>query len=278
MCGRWRNGSSRPWSAGPGGGSRIEGSREGGAAAASPSAPDPHRLVDAEAVRLELILVDDASTDDTWQQVLALCQTDPRVRALRHLRPAGQSAALWTGFRASRARILATLDGDLQNDPADLPRLLEELADCDLVCGVRTRRADTVIRRLSSRVARLARRLVLRVDFADSGCNFRVFRRAVLESLPAFDGMHRFMPILAHNAGARVKEVAVAHYPRIAGRSKYGIWNRLGRGLRDLVMVRWYLKRQLKRVDCETPSEQPHDSSGQPKSAGASGLDPTPRR
>jgi dolichol-phosphate mannosyltransferase len=170
------------------------------------------------------------------------------VRGLRHVQSRGQSAALWTGFKASRGNIIATLDGDLQNDPADLPMMLSELAAYDMVCGLRAKRMDTIVRRVSSRIARLARKAALGVDFRDSGCNLRVFRRTVLEAVPPFDGLHRFMPILAHGAGAKVKEVPVAHHPRVAGRTKYGVWNRLGRGIYDLLMVRWYLKRQIKTV------------------------------
>jgi dolichol-phosphate mannosyltransferase len=205
---------------------------------------------------IELLLVDDASADDTWQQVLEVERGNPGVRAFRLLRHQGQSAALWTGFRSSRGPILATLDGDLQNDPADLPSMLEYLAGCDMVCGVRAKRADNAVRRLSSRLARMAVRLTLRIDFADPGCNQRVFRRAILDAIPAFDGMHRFMPFLARNAGALVKEFPVPHYSRIAGRSKYGVWNRLGPGLLDLVMVRWYLKRQIRMPGLEPPSNR----------------------
>lgn len=200
---------------------------------------------------VELILVDDASSDDTWQQILHARQVHPQLRAFRHSQNRGQSAALWTGFRASHGRVLATLDGDLQNDPADLPRMLPLLADCDMVCGVRTNRADNWLRRVSSSIARSARKAVLGVDFADTGCNLRVFKRRVFESLPAFDGVHRFMPIFVHNVGLSVKEVPVSHHPRTAGRSNYGISNRLGRGIRDLIMVRWFLKRQIERAPAE---------------------------
>jgi dolichol-phosphate mannosyltransferase len=203
--------------------------------------------------QLEVLLVDDASTDDTWQQILEARKTFPAIRPLRHKRQAGQSAALWTGFRASRGSVLATLDGDLQNDPADLAPMLERLRDYDMVCGARTKRADNFVRRFSSRIARAARRLALHADFADTGCNVRVFKRELVETLPAFDGIHRFMPILAQNAGARVLEVPVLHHPRTAGLSKYGVWNRLPRGIRDLVMVRLYLKRQLRLPPVETP-------------------------
>ncbi len=197
---------------------------------------------------LELILVDDASTDQTWQQILQARQADPRVRAVRHLRHAGQSAGLWTGFTVARAQVIATLDGDLQNDPADLPRLLAELESCDMVCGVRTRRMDSVLRRISTKVARWARKKALHVDFRDSGCNLRVFKRSVLATLFPFDGLHRFMPILVHDGGFEVKELAVAHHPRTAGVSKYGLWNRLGRGIFDLAVISWLRKRQLRNV------------------------------
>jgi dolichol-phosphate mannosyltransferase len=201
---------------------------------------------------VELILVDDASSDDTWQQILQARQVHPRLRAFRHSQNRGQSAALWTGFRASHGRIVATLDGDLQNDPAELPCMLALLADCDMVCGVRTKRADNWLRRISSSIARCARKMVLGVDFADTGCNLRVFKRGVLDTLPAFDGIHRFMPVFVHNVGLMVKEVPVSHHPRNAGRSNYGISNRLGRGIRDLIMVRWFLKRQIDRMRFES--------------------------
>jgi len=198
--------------------------------------------------QLEVLFVDDASTDGTWERILEAQRLDSRVRAVRHLIHGGQSAALWTGFKASRGGVLATLDGDLQNDPADLPGMLVELAGCDLVCGVRARRLDSWLRRVSSRIARFARRLALGVDFRDTGCTLRVFKRSVLETLPVFNGFHRFMPILAQNSGAVVKEVPVSHHPRIAGQSKYGVWNRLWRGLYDLVGVRWFGKRQLRLI------------------------------
>ena len=222
-------------------------------------APLTRQVLDAlqdEPRELELILVDDGSTDDTWARILEARNAEARVRGLRHTASRGQSAALWTGFKASRGTIIATLDGDLQNDPAELPAMLKELAACDMVCGVRAKRRDTVVRRASSAIARLARRSALGVDFRDSGCNLRVFKRSVLETLPAFDGLHRFMPILAHGAGAIVKEMPVSHRARVAGRTKYGIWNRLGRGVYDLAMVRWYLKRQIKTMaPADLPAE-----------------------
>jgi len=201
---------------------------------------------------IELILVDDGSSDETWQAILTARRADSRVRALRHRTQSGQSAALWTGFQASRGDVIATLDGDLQNDPADLPRMLAQLATCDMVCGVRVGRKDTAVRRISSVIARWARKIVLGVDFRDSGCNLRVFKRSVLKLLPAFDGLHRFMPILAHGGGAIVREMPVAHHPRVAGLSKYGILNRLGRGISGLALVRKCLKGRIPATEAMT--------------------------
>ena len=130
--------------------------------------------------------------------------------------------------------------------------MLEELKENDMVCGWRTRRADNFQRRISSRIARAARHLMLGVDFADTGCNLRVFKRDLLDCLPVFNGLHRFMPVLAHNFGARVKEIPVLHHPRASDRSNYGLGNRLFRGIRDLIMVRWYLRRQIPRLATES--------------------------
>ena len=197
----------------------------------------------------EIVLVDDASTDGTWEQIIAAHRADARVRGLRHSRNAGQSAALWTGYRGSRAPIIVTLDGDLQNDPADIPRLLAGLGGHDVVCGMRVNRQDNFLRRISSKIARGARKWALGVDFRDTGCGLRAFKRPVLDSLFAFNGFHRFMPVLAHSAGARVIEIPVNHRQRMAGKSKYGVWNRLGRGIFDLFAVAWYQRRQIPSIE-----------------------------
>jgi dolichol-phosphate mannosyltransferase len=196
----------------------------------------------------ELVFVDDCSTDDTWQKIQQARQKDQRVRGVRHSRNSGQSAALWTGICQTAAPVIATLDGDMQNDPADLPKLLNELANYDFVCGWRKNRQDTWVRRISSRIARGARRWVLKADFADTGCALRVFKRTVIEGVLPFNGMHRFLPILAANNGAKALEIPVNHRPRFAGVSKYGVWNRLGRGVFDLIGVSWYQKRRLRKV------------------------------
>jgi dolichol-phosphate mannosyltransferase len=196
----------------------------------------------------ELVFVDDASTDDTWSKIQEARRLQPGVRALQHARNAGQSAALWTGIQATDSPIIATLDGDRQNDPADLPRLLRELESCDFVCGARLQRQDTWLRRISSAVARRARRMVLRADFRDTGCALRVFKRSALTGVLPFHGWHRFLPILVQGNGAAVREVPVQHRPRVAGVSKYGLWNRLWRGIYDLIGVGWYQKRKLRAV------------------------------
>jgi dolichol-phosphate mannosyltransferase len=140
-----------------------------------------------------ILFIDDASTDRTWERIADARRADPRIHGLRHGRNAGQSAALWTGIRHSQSALIATLDGDGQNDPADYLAMLPLLESADFVCGHRARRQDSWLRRLSSRIARAARRSVLGVDFADTGCAMRVFRREVLEGLFGFNGLHRFL-------------------------------------------------------------------------------------
>jgi dolichol-phosphate mannosyltransferase len=196
----------------------------------------------------ELVFVDDASTDGTWQRIQEARRLDPRIRGLRHAHNAGQSAALWTGIQATTSPLLATLDGDLQNDPADLPRLIAELDRFDFVSGMRLNRQDTWVRRVSSRIARWARKAALQADCCDTGCAIRAFKRTALQGIFPFNGLHRFLPILVQGSGAKTLEVPVNHRPRLAGISKYGVWNRLGRGLYDLMAIAWYQKRRVRPV------------------------------
>jgi dolichol-phosphate mannosyltransferase len=204
----------------------------------------------------ELVFVDDASNDRTWEKIKQARSRNPRIRGLHHEKNAGQSAALWTGMQSTASPLIATLDGDLQNDPADLPRLLAELDQYDFVCGVRTKRKDSWLRRISSRLARRARKLALKVDFSDTGCAVRVFRRGALKGIFPFNGLHRFMPVLVHGTGARTKEVPINHRPRLAGKSKYGLHNRLWRGIADLVGIAWYQKRRIGEVPFTEFEEQ----------------------
>ncbi|MEY4199405.1 MAG: hypothetical protein RLZZ265_1145 [Verrucomicrobiota bacterium] len=203
----------------------------------------------------ELVFVDDGSRDSTWAKITEAARANPRVRGVRHTRNAGQSAALWTGIQQTNRPLIATLDGDLQNDPADLPRLLQELETCDFACGWRANRQDSWLRKLSSRLARWARSTALNAEFRDTGCALRVFRRATLDGVFGFNGLHRFLPILVAGGGFRVREIPVNHRARVAGVSKYGVWNRLGRGLYDLVAIAWYQRRRFKAVPLErTPA------------------------
>lgn len=194
----------------------------------------------------ELIFVDDGSTDGGLAVLERLAVADPAVRILRHRRNAGQSAALAAGFRAARGEIVVTLDADLQNDPADIPRLLAKLDEgYDAVSGVRRNRRDSWSRRVSSRVANAVRNWATDEAIADVGCSLKAYRRGFLTDLPMFSGMHRFLPTLVRWNGARVAEIDVNHRPRLHGVAKYGIGNRLFRALADLFAVRWMGRRWI---------------------------------
>ncbi len=194
----------------------------------------------------EAIFVDDGSRDGTSGAVRSLGARDPRVRLVRLEKNAGQSAATVAGVRSARHAFVATLDGDGQNDPADLPKLLAALDQADAVVGRRAKRRDTVVRRLSSRIANGVRRSILHDGVADTGCALKVFPRDLFLALPAFTSLHRFLPALFRYQGASIAQVDVGHRPRIAGVSKYGIANRLFRGILDLAGV-WWLRRRTVR-------------------------------
>lgn len=207
------------------------------------------RVVEAfgEGIAWELVLVDDGSRDGSRELARELAEGDPRVVPVSLARNAGQTAALAAGFRAARAPLIATLDADLQNDPADLPMLLEALGEADAVVGYRAVRRDGWVRRASSRIANAVRNLLTGDSIRDTGCGLKLFRREAILSIPLFHGMHRFLPTLLRWHGFRVLEVPVSHHPRLHGRSKYGVGNRLWRGLADLLAVRWMRSRILAR-------------------------------
>ncbi len=208
----------------------------------------------------ETIFVDDGSTDGTARAVVAArLQGMPEVRLVRHQVRSGQSAAVATGVRAARARWIATLDGDGQNDPADIPKLLEAARQADspglrLVMGNRTTRRDTWLRRLSSRVANGVRGGLLKDGTPDTGCGIKVFDRDVFLDMPRFNHMHRFMPALFQREGYEVISVPVNHRERTRGKSKYGLHNRLWVGIVDLFGVMWLIRRASPRVPAEEES------------------------
>lgn len=196
----------------------------------------------------EMIFVNDESRDDGAAMLLGVAGGDARVRVLSIIPHSGQSAALEAGFRAARGEWIATLDADLQNDPADLPRLLAEIDGADCVNGVRSARQDPFAKRLASRAANAFRRWVLKDVVQDIGCSLRVMRSEPLRRVKLFRGSHRFLPVLLALEGARIVEIPVHHRPRIHGRSKYAIGDRLLEAWVDLCAVLW-MKRRISRYD-----------------------------
>lgn len=199
-------------------------------------------------VDYEVVFVDDGSEDSTPAVLGELSRTFPRLRWVRHRTACGQSAAIWTGVRLARAPWIVTLDGDGQNDPADIPTLLEARAERGmdanlLVNGRRERRRDTWLKRASSKIANAVRRRVLGDDTVDTGCGLKLFPREVFLGLPFFDHMHRFLPALVRRGGGEVVSVPVGHRERRHGRSHYGVHNRLWTGIVDMLGVLWLQRR-----------------------------------
>ena len=197
-----------------------------------------------EGLDYEIIFVDDGSTDGTVARVAQ----SPRVRVLQFARNAGQSAAMYAGLHAASGAIAVLIDGDLQNDPADIPKLLREIErGADLVCGYRAVRKDTTVKRLTSRIANFVRSRFTKDGVRDTGCTLKAMRSECVHALVPFKGMHRFIPALVKGAGYRLVEVPVNHRSRQFGVSKYGLGNRAVRATVDMFGVRWLLSRQLNR-------------------------------
>src|SRR5256714_14935007 len=190
----------------------------------------------------EIVFVDDGSSDRSAEKI----ETAPNIRVLRFEKNAGQSAALYAGVRAARGKTIVMIDSDLQNDPADIPRLLEEISrGADLVCGYRAKRKDTIAKRLTSRVANFVRSRFTKDYVRDTGCTLKAMRRECVDALVPFKGMHRFIPALVKGAGYSLVEIPVNHRPRRFGESKYGLGNRAWRATIDMFGVRWLLSRRL---------------------------------
>jgi len=190
----------------------------------------------------EVIFVDDGSTDQTVSRLTKA----PEIRILQFEKNAGQSAAMYAGANAARGDVVVLIDGDLQNDPADIPRLLAEIErGADLVCGYRAQRKDTLVKRLTSRIANFVRSRFTKDGVRDTGCTLKAMRRECVRTLVPFKGMHRFIPALVKGAGYRLVEIPVNHRARKFGQSKYGLGNRAVRATVDMFGVRWLLSRQL---------------------------------
>jgi dolichol-phosphate mannosyltransferase len=190
----------------------------------------------------EIIFVDDGSVDGTAERI----EPAANIRVIRFEKNSGQSAAIHAGLTAARGSTVVIIDGDLQNDPTDIPKLLAEIArGADLVCGYRVKRQDTLVKRATSRIANAVRSRYTKDGVRDTGCTLKAMRSECVSSLFPFKGMHRFIPALVKAAGYQLVEVPVNHRPRRFGESKYGLGNRALRATIDMLGVRWLLSRRL---------------------------------
>ena len=213
-------------------------------------------------VDYEIVYIDDGSDDTTLAEICGLQAAMPQLRLVRHQISCGQSAAVRSGVKAARGDWIATLDGDGQNDPADIPALWRIAQDSPaepplLVAGHRAHRQDSWAKRRASRIANAVRRRLLHDDTPDTGCGLKLFRRDLFLDLPYFDHMHRFLPALVLRAGGRLRSVPVNHRPRERGRSKYGVFDRLGVGITDLFGVLWLRRRATRPVLIEEGAPNP---------------------
>ncbi|MCB1857679.1 MAG: glycosyltransferase family 2 protein [Gammaproteobacteria bacterium] len=199
-------------------------------------------------VSYEVIITDDRSDDNSWEVLKQLAAKSSRVRGQLMLENRGESAASWAGMQIAEGRYIVTMDADLQNDPADLPKFLEALNAADCVCGTRVSsrgEGDHIVRILSSRIANWVRNRLSGEQISDAGCTYRAFRRECIDNLKFFKGMHRFLPTLFKIEGFSVVEIPVANNPRLYGSAHYGVWNRLFASFYDLLAVRWMKARMV---------------------------------
>lgn len=194
----------------------------------------------------ELVVVDDGSTDGTREALQELAKSHAELRVVALDRHHGQTCGTAAGIQQARGDVLVTIDADLQNPPSEIPKLLAELDRADAVVGYRQKRNDSGVRKFSSRFANAIRNRITRETIRDTGCSLKAFRTAQIREVALFEGMHRFLPTLLKMHGRSVVEVAVDHRPRVAGTSKYGVWNRVFKALLDCLAVRWMQWRVLR--------------------------------
>ncbi|MGN6182844.1 MAG: glycosyltransferase family 2 protein, partial [Thermoanaerobaculia bacterium] len=195
----------------------------------------------------EIVAVDDGSTDHSLDVLRGLRETYPMLRVLALKKNSGQTAALDAAWRNARGRLVVSLDADLQNDPADIPRMMQKLEETgvDMVIGVRVNRRDTWSRKMQSKIGNGVRNMITGDQITDTGCSLKLVKKEAVDRVRLFTGMHRFLPTLVRYAGYKVIEMPVNHRPRQFGQSKYGAMNRAFRGLADCFAVRWMGKRML---------------------------------
>lgn len=199
----------------------------------------------------EAVFVNDGSSDGSSAILDALMAEDERVRVLDHPKNAGLTAALATGFRHAHGDLIAMADADMQNPPGELPKLYAALPGHDMVIGWRKERNDPWIKRISSKIANKYRNRRTNEKVHDTGCGLKLFRAAILKDIKLYNGMHRFLPTLARMEGYKITEVPVAHRPRAGGRSHFGVWNRVWKGLADVRTIRWMWKNRLPKEATE---------------------------
>ena len=194
----------------------------------------------------EMIFVDDGSTDGSRALLKRMIAQDPQIHLLGFKRNCGETAAGAAGLKEARGEIVITMDADLQNDPKDIPKMLDYLKNYDMVSGWREKREDSRIKRITSKIANGIRNGLSKESVRDSGCTFRTYKRECLQNLKLYKGMHRFMPTLVRMEGFRVIEIPISHRPRKFGVSKYNTWNRMWRAFVDLLAVRWMKNRHIR--------------------------------